>query len=77
MGTDPTTSHRISVVDVTAPTIGCPSDMVVQVAPGQCDTVLSFVATAADGCGPASLTYSHAPGPRSPRYAHGDGDRHR
>ncbi|PSK90054.1 beta strand repeat-containing protein [Taibaiella chishuiensis] len=65
-------SFTITYVDTTAPVIvGCPSDIVVGNAPGQCGNTVSWKApVATDNCtdlGPVVLTSNHNPGDAFPK----------
>ncbi len=52
----------ITVVDEEPPAITCPSDMVVDSAPGECAVVVAYEATATDNCDTPTLSYSIPPG---------------
>ena len=67
-GNAATCSFTVTVVDTEAPTIGsCPADITVANDPGQCGATVTWTApVAADNCGIATFTSSHAGGDSFP-----------
>ena len=63
-GNTHTLSQTITVVDTTPPVIsGCPTDITVTAAAGQCSAVVNWTPpTATDNCGTPTITSTHNPG---------------
>ncbi|MBK9287254.1 MAG: HYR domain-containing protein [Flavobacteriales bacterium] len=56
-------NSTVVVIDNSAPTILCPSNVVVNAAPGACSAIATFSVTATDDCvANPSITYSQVPG---------------
>ncbi|MBK9760648.1 MAG: HYR domain-containing protein [Flavobacteriales bacterium] len=62
-GRQATSTQTVTVSDMQAPLVTCPGAVVVNAAPGACNAIASFNATATDNCGASpSITYSLNPG---------------
>lgn len=57
-----TCQATVTVEDVTPPSVSCPGDISVTLGPGRVDTTITFVATAWDECGGASMSANPWPG---------------
>ena len=65
-GNSASCTQQITIEDNTPPSITCPADISVSTDPGQCAAVVTYNATATDGCGNASVTFSTASGSSFP-----------
>src|SRR5690606_10759635 len=67
MGNTSSCTALVTVEDNIAPTITCPSDIILSNDAGQCDTVVTWTApTGADNCAGFNVTSSHNPGDTFP-----------
>jgi hypothetical protein len=61
-GNTTTQTQTVIIQDVSSPVLTLPAPIVVNTSPGQCGSIVNFVATAVDNCAMGTLTYSKAPG---------------
>lgn len=60
-GNTDTCTFNVLVIDNQAPVIDCPMDLVVQLMPEQCDTLLDFIPDFTDNCPDAMITQIEGP----------------
>jgi|GEM_PF-5942955 len=65
-----TASSTVTVIDTTAPSVSCPSDIVVGNDPGVCAAVVNFNVQASDLCGTVDLALSDSSGSSFPLGTH-------